>query len=74
MQLAIPSLPPLKRGQAVEVSFDFDNPQTRKAFSFHLLGEGHGAIRISDFSVVTEPLPPELIAVQAEESLENLAH
>ena len=75
VQLAIPNLPLLKRGQAVEVSFDFDNPQTRKAFSFHLLGEGRGAIRISDFSVVTEPLPPELIAVQTqEEALENLAH
>lgn len=75
VQLAIPSLPPLQRGQAVELSFDFDNLQTRKAFSFHLLGEGRGAIRISDFSVVTEPLPPDLIAVQAtEDSVENLAH
>nr|WP_068825813.1 LTA synthase family protein [Pseudomonas sp. BMS12] len=73
--LAIPALPTLKRGGSVELSFDFDNPQTRKAFSFHLLGEGHGAIRISDFSVVTEPLPPELLAVQAEEAeAEALAH
>ncbi|MNG12361.1 hypothetical protein D3C84_959700 [compost metagenome] len=75
VQLAIPALPPLQRGKVVELSFDFDNPKTRKAFSFHLLGEGRGAIRISDFSVVTEPLPPELIAVQAQgEDTEVLPH
>lgn len=75
VQLSIPELPALQRGKTVTLSFDFDNPKTRKAFSFHLLGEGRGAIRISDFSVVTEPLPPELIAVQApEEALETLAH
>lgn len=74
-QLAIPALPPLKRGESIQLSFDFDNPQTRKAFSFHLLGEGHGAIRISDFSVVTEPLPPELVANQAvDTALEAAAH
>lgn len=74
VQLAIPELPPLQRGKSVVLSFDFDNLKTRKAFSFHLLGEGRGAIRISDFSVVTEPLPAELIAVQAPEDIvENLA-
>jgi phosphoglycerol transferase MdoB-like AlkP superfamily enzyme len=73
--LAIPTLPPLKRGESIELSFDFDNPETRKAFSFHLLGEGHGSIRISDFSVVTEPLPPELIANQEVDSaMEAAAH
>ncbi|MDX5372844.1 MAG: LTA synthase family protein [Pseudomonadaceae bacterium] len=73
--LAIPDLPPLKRGESIELSFDFANPQTRKAFSFHLLGEGHGAIRISDFSVVSEPLPPELLADQAADTaLEAAAH
>jgi phosphoglycerol transferase MdoB-like AlkP superfamily enzyme len=73
--LAIPPLPPLKRGESIQLSFDFDNPETRKAFSFHLLGEGHGAIRISDFSVVTEPLPPELVAAQEPESaMEAAAH
>lgn len=70
--LAIPQLPPLKRGQSVELSFDFDNPKTRKAFSFHLLGEGHGSIRISDFSVVTEPLPPELVAAEELGEAETL--
>ncbi len=73
--LAIPTLPALKRGESIELSFDFDNPETRKAFSFHLLGEGRGAIRISDFSVVTEPLPPELVAAQAPETtLDAAAH
>ena len=73
--LAIPALPPLRRGGTIELSFDFDNPETRKAFSFHLLGEGHGAIRISDFSVVTEPLPPELLANQQTDStMEAPAH
>jgi phosphoglycerol transferase MdoB-like AlkP superfamily enzyme len=73
--LAIPPLPQLKRGESIQLSFDFDNPETRKAFSFHLLGEGHGAIRISDFSVVTEPLPPELVAAQEPESaMEAAAH
>ncbi len=74
-QLLIPALPRLKRGESVELSFDFDNPETRKAFSFHLLGEGHGAIRINDFSVVTEPLPPELVAEQSvDTALEAAAH
>nr|WP_286675071.1 LTA synthase family protein [Pseudomonas subflava] len=73
--LAIPTLPPLKRGESIELSFDFNNPETRKAFSFHLLGEGHGAIRISDFSVVTEPLPPELVASQVPDTaMEAAAH
>ena len=73
--LVIPTLPALKRGESVELSFDFDNPETRKAFSFHLLGEGRGAIRISDFSVVTEPLPPELVAEQSvDTATEAAAH
>ncbi|WP_318652073.1 LTA synthase family protein [Pseudomonas sp. PDM14] len=73
--LDIPELPLLQRGKSIELSFDFDNPETRKAFSFHLTGEGRGAIRISDFSVVTEPIPPELIAAQnVEEPLEALPH
>ncbi|WP_178112019.1 MULTISPECIES: LTA synthase family protein [unclassified Pseudomonas] len=40
--------------QPLVMNIHFDNPQTRKAFSFHLLGHGTGAIEISDFSVVTE--------------------
>lgn len=40
--------------QPLVMDISFDNPQARKAFSFHLLGHGEGAIEISDFSVVTE--------------------
>ncbi|OAB51467.1 sulfatase [Pseudomonas thivervalensis] len=40
--------------QPLVMNISFDNPQQRKAFSFHLLGHGVGAIEISDFSVVTE--------------------
>ena len=45
--------------QPLVMDIHFDNPQPRKAFSFHLLGHGTGAIEISDFSVVTE-LPEQL--------------
>jgi phosphoglycerol transferase MdoB-like AlkP superfamily enzyme len=51
--------------QPLELDFRFDNPESRKAFSFHLLGYGHGAIEVSDFSVVTE-VPGQ------EEPLEDL--
>src|SRR3990167_7300651 len=44
VDVAIPQLPLLTRNKPVEVSFTFDNPQARKAFSFHLLGQGQGAI------------------------------
>jgi phosphoglycerol transferase MdoB-like AlkP superfamily enzyme len=64
----IPDLPSLKPGQTLTVSFGFDNLETRKAFSFHLLGEGRGAIEITDFSVVTEPLlPPDLLDLEKTE-------
>ncbi len=56
ISLAIPSLPLLKPGQPLELSFDFANEKARKAFSFHLLAEGHGAIEITDFSVTTLPI------------------
>jgi phosphoglycerol transferase MdoB-like AlkP superfamily enzyme len=60
--LNIPPIPLIKSGQSVQLSFDFDNPQTRKAFSFHLLGEGRGSIQITDFSVVSEPLLDDMLA------------
>ncbi|AIR90987.1 LTA synthase family protein [Pseudomonas cremoricolorata] len=44
--------------QPLEMQFDFDNPNLRKAFSFHLLGYGGGEVEISDFSVITA-LPGE---------------
>ncbi|MBB2496583.1 LTA synthase family protein [Aquipseudomonas ullengensis] len=74
--LDIPDLPQLERGKSVTLSFDFDNPKTRKAFSFHLLGEGHGAIRISDFSVITEPVTDELVADEGGETgaIQSLHH
>ncbi len=67
----IPELPLLKPGKTLKVSFGFDNLDTRKAFSFHLLGQGRGAIEITDFSVVTEPLiKPYLLDIKrAEESV-----
>lgn len=40
--------------QPLEMDFSFDNTESRKAFSFHLLGHGLGAIEVTDFSVVTE--------------------
>jgi hypothetical protein len=40
------------------MEFSFDNPTERKAFSFHLLGYGGGAVEVSDFSVITA-LPGE---------------
>ena len=40
--------------QPLEMEFTFDNNESRKAFSFHLLGHGLGAVEVSDFSVVTE--------------------
>ena len=46
--------------QPLEMNFSFDNPESRKAFSFHLLGYGVGAIEVSDFTVITEdPGQPE---------------
>lgn len=70
--LPLPELPLLKRGQPIELSFSFDNLQARKAFSFHLLGQGRGQIEITDFSVATEPLQPEhdLAAALPEDSNE----
>ena len=46
--------------QPLEMNFSFDNPESRKAFSFHLLGYGVGAVEVSDFTVITEdPGQPE---------------
>lgn len=69
----IPEIPLLREGQPLELSFSFDNLDTRKAFSFHLVGEGKGSIEITDFSVETRPMEAELLAAQAEEESEELA-
>ncbi|MFP5425400.1 MAG: LTA synthase family protein [Gammaproteobacteria bacterium] len=39
--------------QPLDMEFSFDNPNMRKAFSFHLLGYGGGEVEVSDFSVIT---------------------
>jgi len=62
--LPLPELPPLSAGETLSVSFDFDNIDTRKAFSFHLLGQGSGLIEITDFSVSSVPLDAEMLASQ----------
>ncbi|MES2819880.1 MAG: LTA synthase family protein [Pseudomonadota bacterium] len=66
--VAIPELPTLKAGKSIEITFNFDNPDTRKAFSFHLLGQGRGTIEITDFSVVSEPIESEMLAAQRAEA------
>lgn len=65
--LVMPSLPLLTRGAPIDLKFSFDNLQARKAFSFHLLGQGRGLIEITDFSVTTRPLAParKLVASRA---------
>lgn len=68
----VPEIPRLKKGQPVQLSFAFDNLDTRKAFSFHLVGEGKGSIEISDFSVETRPIDTEMLAAKVEEEPEEL--
>ncbi|OLU32419.1 sulfatase [Pseudomonas sp. PA27(2017)] len=67
----VPEIPRLKKGQPVELSFTFDNLDTRKAFSFHLMGEGKGSIEIADFSVETRPIETEMLAATLEEEAEE---
>ena len=52
--LGLPAEMIVTADQPLEMDFSFDNPQPRKAFSFHLLGYGLGAVEVSDFSVITE--------------------
>jgi len=54
VQLGLPAEMVVTADQPLEMDFSFDNPQSRKAFSFHLLGYGLGAVEVSDFSVITE--------------------
>lgn len=71
--LEIPPLPLLTRGQPIDLSFSFDNLQARKAFSFHLLGEGRGLIEITDFSVISQAHPhsKDLLAAQPDEDTDT---
>nr|WP_288357219.1 LTA synthase family protein [uncultured Pseudomonas sp.] len=68
----VPEIPVLKKGKPVEVSFAFENLDTRKAFSFHLVGEGKGSIEITDFSVETRPIESEMLAAKVDEESEEL--
>jgi phosphoglycerol transferase MdoB-like AlkP superfamily enzyme len=54
VQLGLPTEMVATADQPLEMDFSFDNPQQRKAFSFHLLGYGLGAVEVTDFSVITE--------------------
>ena len=54
VQVGMPAEMLVTADQPLEMDFSFDNPESRKAFSFHLLGYGTGAIEVSDFSVITE--------------------
>ncbi len=60
--LPLPELPLLTLGQPIALSFTFNNLDTRKAFSFHLLGQGRGSIEITDFSVVSEAITDKLLS------------
>ncbi|HGM5550325.1 TPA: LTA synthase family protein [Pseudomonas putida] len=54
VQLGLPTEMVATADQPLQMDFSFDNPQQRKAFSFHLLGYGLGAVEVTDFSVITE--------------------
>ena len=54
VQVGLPAEMLVTADQPLEMDFSFDNPESRKAFSFHLLGYGTGAVEVSDFSVITE--------------------
>ncbi|TWC43090.1 phosphoglycerol transferase MdoB-like AlkP superfamily enzyme [Pseudomonas sp. SJZ079] len=60
--LPVPELPLLTLDHPIALSFTFNNLDTRKAFSFHLLGQGRGTIEITDFSVVSEAVTDELLS------------
>ena len=60
--LGLPEEMVVTSDQPLQMDFSFDNPESRKAFSFHLLGYGLGAIEVSDFTVITEdPSQPEVL-------------
>jgi phosphoglycerol transferase MdoB-like AlkP superfamily enzyme len=70
--LVIPELPLLTRDKPIEVSFTFDNPEARKAFSFHLIGQGRGSVEILNFSVRSTPLETEEKLLAAQENLDEI--
>jgi len=51
--ISFSGFPLLHTGEETRIEFDFDNPQKRQAFSFHLTGEGHdSSIQIKEFNVM----------------------
>lgn len=66
VDVLIPDLPRLTADTPVSVSFTFDNLDARKAFSFHLLGQGNGAVELVDFSVLTQAHSDSLVAAQEQ--------
>lgn len=58
--------------QPLEMDFSFANPESRKAFSFHLLGYGLGAVEVSDFTVITETAETPALPEEPEEL--DIAH
>jgi hypothetical protein len=47
-----PPFPLLRVGEEGQIQFDFQNPQARQAFSFHLVGEGRdSSIQFDKFEV-----------------------
>lgn len=66
--LPIPPLPALEYNKPLQVSFGFDNIEARKAFSFHLLAQGQGAIEISNFSVNIQPMEAQAPKLMAEDN------
>jgi hypothetical protein len=50
--IEFPPFPVMKRGEASRIRFSFKNPEPRKAFSFHLIGEGkNSSIQLNKFEV-----------------------
>lgn len=50
-----PPFPLLRTGEESHIEFDFENPEARQAFSFHLVGEGRDStIRFEKFAVTIQ--------------------
>ncbi|SEN51990.1 Phosphoglycerol transferase MdoB [Pseudomonas sp. ok272] len=72
VQLGLPAEMQVTADQPLTLDFSFDNPESRKAFSFHLLGYGLGAVEVSDFTVITQTPGQEDILDDAID--ESIAH
>jgi hypothetical protein len=66
-----PELPLIRQGQDIAIEFDVDNPNGRKAFSFHLLGTGKGKIQIDEFRVTVRKMPEQSTALINNNALED---